>query len=221
MKIITKFTLASIMLILVIGCGTTQKTASASKATNATSAATATQAKASPKDAIKKDFMDYTNLMLDGEYRKSLDYIPDAFFDIFPKESMVAVMEQTFNDPSLNIEMKEQKIQSIGDIKEIESKFYSKLKYSSKMFMTVLAGEGETQEDVDMTNNMMALSFEQMYGSDRYSLDEETGTFTINAQKESIAISSDGKTDWKFLGIEEQQMPILKQLLPAELLVVK
>ena len=173
------------------------------------------------QNTIRIDFNNYLEAIVSKEFSKSMDYIVPEFFEIFPKEQMIKVMEQTFNNPEMEFELKDPKILEIGKIKEVDDRFYSKLRYSNLMNMKIVSEEEETEEEKKMRNNLMKLSFEQTFGSGNVEYNSETEFFQIYSEKEVIAISDNGKTEWKFLVVEEKQKFILEKIVPEEVLKMK
>ena len=169
------------------------------------------------KKTIESDFTEYLNYIINMEFEKSLEYITPEFFEIVPKSQMIALMEQTFNNPSMEIEIKNTKILTINDAQKIENKFYSLLTYSNQMNMKINSEKEETANETKMIINLTKLSLEQTFGSENVKYNEETEFFEIQSQKDVYGISENGKVDWKFLVIEKEQKVILDKLLPKEL----
>ncbi|MEZ4847302.1 MAG: hypothetical protein R3B93_01440 [Bacteroidia bacterium] len=193
------------MIILISSCGTSKKAKTLIENQN----------------TIRIDFNNYLEAITNKEFSKSMDYIVPEFFEIFPKEQMIKVMEQTFNNPEMEFELKEPKILEIGKIKKVNERFYSKLRYSNLMNMKFKGEEEETEEEKKMRNNLMKLSFEQTFGSENVEYNSEADFFQIYSEKEVIAISDNGKTEWKFLVVEEKQKFILEKLVPEEVIKMK
>jgi hypothetical protein len=172
------------------------------------------------KSAIESRFNEYISALIDKDFRKSMDYISPDFFTIVPKEQIIAMMDQTFNNPEIEIVLKEPKILKIEDSELIEKKYYSLLTYSNKMNMKFLRkdAEAETEEDYKSRIGIIQSSFEENFGPGNVRYNEETAFFEINVEKQVYAISADGKTGWQFLVVEKKQKPMLQKLLPKQLL---
>jgi hypothetical protein len=151
------------------------------------------------------------------EFEKSMDYMVPEFFEIIPRAQMVSAMEQAFNNPSVKIEIKNQKILAINDSKKIEDKYYSLLTYSNQLNMKILGTGEETNDEKTARINMTKLSLEQTFGTGNVEYNTETDFFEVQSQKDAYGISLDGQSDWKFLVIEKDQKIILDKLLPKEL----
>lgn len=146
-----------------------------------------------------------------------MNYILPEFFEIFPKSQIVKLMEQIFNDPSLELTLSDPKILSIGDLEEIEGKFYVSLSYSNKMRMKIHGEKNEEEDAKTMRFSLTKASLNQTFGDENVTFNETTEFFEIIAQKEAYAISNNGLTDWKFLVAEKNQQFILEKLLPKAL----
>ncbi|WP_405368892.1 hypothetical protein [Nonlabens sp. Asnod2-A12] len=170
------------------------------------------------KNQIQADFTNYLNSIVNMELEKSLDYMPTEFFDIIPKAKMLEVMKQTFNNPDMEIDIKNPTILKIDDAQKIENKYYSLLTYSSQMDMKINGEEQETEEDKKLRISMTKTAFQQSFGAENVVYNDTTGFFEIQSQKDVYGISDNGKTGWKFLVLEKNQKVILEKLLPAQLI---
>ncbi|KXK23021.1 MAG: hypothetical protein UZ12_BCD005002893 [Bacteroidetes bacterium OLB12] len=77
------------------------------------------------KEAIKQ-FNSYSQLVLDKEFDKALDYVHEGIFEIAPREQMKAILEQTLNNPMMEVEMTLPEVKGISEIKSIENTHYFK-----------------------------------------------------------------------------------------------
>jgi hypothetical protein len=169
------------------------------------------------KKTIEIEFTEYLNSIVNKNFAKSMNYVIPEFFEIIPKSQMIKLMEQTFNNPSMEFELKNPKILSIDDAQKIEEKFYSLLSYSNQMNMKILNEGEETEDEKKMRIGLTQLSFEKNFGSENVKYNKETDFFEILVEKQVYTISKDGETDWKFLVIEKKQKVLLEKLLPKEL----
>lgn len=171
------------------------------------------------KKEIEQQFLDYNNLIINQEFEKSMTFVPDEVFEIIPKEQMIIVMKKIFNNPEIEFKLNQPKIIEVSRAKKIDDKFYSLLSYSSLMEMKFLNNEQkeETENEHKLRINMINLSLEESFGSGNVKYDEMTEAFEVNAQKQAYAISYNGKTDWKFLVIDNKQRFLLEKLLPKKL----
>ncbi|QDO94571.1 hypothetical protein FNB79_11540 [Formosa sediminum] len=170
------------------------------------------------KKNIESEFNDYLNSIVNMDFEKSMEYITPEFFEIIPKTQLITIMEQTFNNPSMEFEIINPKIISVADAEKIDSKHYAILSYSSEMNIKINSSAEETETQENNRLSLTKASFEQTFGAENVSYNTETGVYNINAVKDAYAISENGKTDWKFLVIEKSQKIILEKILPKTLI---
>lgn len=171
------------------------------------------------KQHIANEFTAYQDAIAAGDFEVAMEYISPDFFTIYPKESIIELMETTFNNPSITFEIKDLKIENIEDLKEIDGKHYALLNYSNRMLMKFHQEGEENEENKKSRLAMTQLSLEQTFGSNNVQYDPKTDFFGVAAGKSVYAISANGKTDWKFLVLEKDQKEILQRILPRELLI--
>jgi hypothetical protein len=169
------------------------------------------------KENIKSEFTEYLNALVNKEFEKSFEYIAPEFFEIVPKSQMIKLMEQTFNNPTMEIEIKNPKILTINDSEIIENKYYSQLTYSNQMNFKMNSEEEETDDEKKMRINLTKLSFEQSFGAENVKYNEKTDFFEIYSEKDVFGISINGKTNWKFLVLDKDSKIILDKILPKVL----
>lgn len=166
-------------------------------------------------ETIEKQFTEYSQLVIDKEFDKALNYAPEEIFEIIPREQMVKMMEMVLNSSDFEYKATLPKVLSISDIIKIEEVNYVKIKTSSEVQMKFL--ELEEDEDKEMKIPLYKLSFEKKFGVGNVKYNEETHFFEINATKNAIAKSNDLK-EWKFVIVEnDNQKLILKRFIPKQL----
>lgn len=171
------------------------------------------------KANIEKSFSEYFRLMASGEFDKSMEYIPDDFFKVLPKQQMVAMMKQLMNSKEFEFRLTEGKIKTIKDSKVVGGKHYALFNYSNSMSMKFK--ELDTLQDKDTKAkklNMIKDALKLKFGDDHVKLNDQTSTFVIDVVKKSCAVSVDGLTNWKFINIETEQKGLLQKILPAEII---
>lgn len=163
------------------------------------------------KTNIEKRFGSFYQLTMNGEIEKSMDYIPDEFFTVFPKEQMIVVMKQLLNSKDFEYKMTGFKVKNIKEPLQIDGKYYAVFGYQSTLTLKYNELSGDKLA-------LAKLSLANTFGTDNVQLDEKTNVFTINAYKKSCAISTDGLDGWKFINIESKQRLLLDKILPKQIL---
>ncbi len=170
------------------------------------------------KTQIDQEFNQYLDLVMHKKFDKSMDYLIPEFFELFPKDKIVASMEQVFNNPAVEFEIKNNTIEKIEDLQKIKNKFYALMTYSNQMNMRLKSDKVETNDDKKMRIEMIKLTLKNKFGSKNVNYNATTDFFEVHVTKQAIAISTDGISQWKFLVFEENQRAILEQLVPKELI---
>jgi len=178
------------------------------------------------KTEIKSEFSNYLDAILAQDFEKSMEYVIEDVFEIIPKESMISVMEATFNTPGLELSLEKANIISVGDTEIVEGKFYSLLSYSNIMKMKFLEEEPEDAENEESQTEeelakeekirvaLIKVSLAKSFGEENIKYDEDTKIYEIFATKQAYAISKNGKDNWKFIVVEKNQKPFLEMILP-------
>jgi len=171
------------------------------------------------KEGIKKRFGEFYTLIAAGKTEQSMEYIPDAFFTIIPKEQMVSMMKSVMNNKDLDYRILDYSITEVKDSTMINNNCYSILKYTSNMTMKfknidTIRAAGKRKE----TLNLLKISLGNSFGVDNVKLDEPTGTFSITSHKKSCAVLQNGQSEWKFINIEARQRVILEKIIPKEII---
>jgi hypothetical protein len=172
-------------------------------------------------NTIENDFNQYLESIVNKEFEKSMEYVYPEFFDILTKEQMIKEMEQVSDNEEMEVEFENPEILNIGKSFEVEEQFYSKLKYSNMMNIKIFGEEEEIEEDKKARISSAKGLFEQIFGSQNVGYNSKTDFFEIYVEKEVIAKSKNGKSDWKFLVIEERQKLILEKFVPKKVLTME
>ncbi len=169
------------------------------------------------KKNIEKEFSAYLQLILNGDFEQSTEYIMEEMFEYIPKETLVSLMESMLNDPDIKMSIKDSKVIEINDSKEIEGKHYAILIYSNLMTMELVKQEDETEEEYSSRVDLTISSLKITFGPENVTYSGE-GPIEIYARKRACAVSLNGESQWKFITIQEKQRFLLEKILPKELI---
>jgi hypothetical protein len=175
------------------------------------------QLSVSAQKPLKVTLEEYLKIVETKDSEKIMDYMYPKFFELYPREMMVKVMDQSMKDPSLEIELMDSKILEISEAATVDSITFSKVSYSFVMTMKyVVTADNPAPEDetINFTKNI----FDQMYGKENVSFNAEMKKFRIFAKKEMLALKTPRLSEWKVLGLEENLKPILKKIIPDTIL---
>lgn len=168
------------------------------------------------QEVIRDTVNDYLKVTEERDFEGILDRMYPKFFELAPRDLMLNVLKQSFNDPSFNIELKDSEILAISDMKKADSVAYYKVSYSFLMLMQYVESEDEPFPDKE-TIRLTQDAFSEMYGKENVSFDEVKMRFSMKAKKEMLVLKTDNQQEWKVLGIEANLKPLLKRILPKKI----
>ena len=160
---------------------------------------------------IKAVVEDVIQLTENGEYAKVLDHTYPTLFDIVPKETMAAQMDEIFNSEEMKISMSEFSMGKVGEIKKGETAEYAIVPYNYTMSM-----QFTTEEATEDVLNMTAGILIDQFGEDKVTVDVKTKTIVIINESEMLAIRDNGTTEWKIIELKADQMNMMEMILPAD-----
>lgn len=164
------------------------------------------------KADIEKQFKDYNSLIASQQYEKALDlYGNEDFLKIFPLKDLAAMMNQTLNDPEIDLHLIAPTNIIISDaIVDGKEKKFVQLTFHQKLEMKF------NEEGLDEKNLLSV--FQGTFGKDHVKYDGKTNFFLIETYKTAVASSKDLK-NWKFTVLERNQIPLLRSFIPEQFLI--
>lgn len=169
----------------------------------------------SQEEQIRKDFIDYQNLIKKGEYEASLDYVYPKFFTLVSKEKMLKMMKTMINNKMVSMEFGDTKVLEVGDKQTIDSTEYIVFSYITEITMKVIVAGGKGNlEQQQLLNQRMQTAFEKQYGKENVKFNKKTGYFTITPTKKAVAVSEDHGKTWTYMAVEAQQKAMIETILP-------
>ncbi len=159
------------------------------------------------KENINASFKVYCDLMREGQLEKAFDYVHPDLFTIVPKADMLKMFNTLFNSGEFTFKFLDFSTKNFNEPIIVDGKHYVVFKYISTIAMKF--------NQMDSTKyDLVKAGLANKFGSENVSLDRASGFFKVNAEKKSVAISANGKTDWKFINVEPEQKLLMEQLLP-------
>lgn len=159
------------------------------------------------QENIEKNFKEFGELLKVGQFEKAYDYVHPDLFDFISKADMVKMTKALFNSEQYSFKFSDFNTKSFKEPIVVENKYYVVFKYISVIEMKF----NDIAED---KKPLIQTGLANKFGSENVSYKKETGFFKVNAEKKSIAISDNGKSNWKFINVEPEQRIIMEKLLP-------
>lgn len=169
------------------------------------------QAKATSDDqSIRKSLVYFVNTIKYKKIDQAVECIYPKFFTIISKEQMTQLLNMTYNNPLLKVEVQDMKFGNIEKPELISGEHFSIVNYFLKLKCDVSA----MNEDMKKKIGEAMIS---KYGKGNVKFVQNEGSYIINADMRACAISKD-KKNWKFLILEKQYKPQLVKILPKKIL---
>ncbi|WP_066439229.1 hypothetical protein [Chryseobacterium sp. CCH4-E10] len=167
--------------------------------------------KTNPDDAaIKKSLTYFVNTIKAKQIDKSVNCIYPKFFTVVPKDQMTQILNMTYNNPFMKIEVSNLKFGNIEKPELINGEYFSIAHY----YFTMKCNMSSLNDDMKKQVNTM---LEKRYGKNNVQYVSKEGTYTINAAMRACAVSKDRK-NWKFVILEKEYKPQLVKVLPKKVL---
>ncbi|MEC5174745.1 hypothetical protein [Chryseobacterium nepalense] len=175
------------------------------------SSLTFAQAKQNPDDAaIKKSLSYFMNSVMTKKIDQAVGYIYPKFFTVVPKEQMTQILNMTYNNPFMKIEVSNLKFGNIEKAELINGEYFSIAHY----YFTMKCNMSSLNDDMKKQVNTM---LEKRYGKNNVKYLSKEGIYTINTNMKACAVSKDRK-NWKFVIVEKEYKPQLTKVLPKKVL---
>ncbi|MGR3853531.1 hypothetical protein [Chryseobacterium indologenes] len=172
---------------------------------------TFSQAKANSDDtAIKKSLTYFVNSIQAKQMDQAVNGIYPKFFTIVSKEQMTQILNMTYNNPFMKIEVEDLKFGNIEKPELITGEYFSVTPY----FLRLKCNVSSLNDDMKKRMNGALTA---KYGANNVKYVASEGSYLINAAMKACAVSKDKKT-WKFVILEKEYKKELVKILPKKIL---
>lgn len=169
------------------------------------------QTKANPDEtAIKKSLTYFVNTIKTKQIDQSVNCIYPKFFTVVPKDQMTQILNMTYNNPFMKIEVSNLKFGNIEKPELINGEYFSITQY----YFTMKCNMSSLNDDMKKQVNTM---LEKRYGKNNVQYLSKEGIYTINTNMKACAVSKDRK-NWKFVIVEKEYKAKLAKVLPKKIL---
>lgn len=168
------------------------------------------QAKVNNDDqAIRKSVVYFVNTIKYKKLDQTVECIYPKFFTGVPKDQFSQLLNMTYNNPFVKIEVQDMKFVSVEKPKLIEGEYFSVTNYHLKLKCDAGSMNDEMKKQI---GEMLT----KKYGKENVKLTKD-GTFTVNALTKTVAVSKDKKV-WKVVMADKEYKPQLVKVLPKKVL---
>lgn len=170
---------------------------------------TLSHAQANESD-LRNTLDEYLEILNSGDLVKTLDYMPDEFFEMVPKKLMEQQILQMFQDSSFQIEFGTYHIDSISELAFEQGTAYAKINYHGSFKMKM----AETIDE--MTAEFMQIAMGESLGPKNVKFDASINTFLVDTQSALIGIKKEEST-WRFVENKPEFHVIFKNFISDEI----
>lgn len=151
----------------------------------------------------------YLQLNKEKNFEKLMDYMHPALYTIAPKEAMQQMLEQTFNNEEMQINIDSLQLLNLGaDFKEGEA-VYKKVDYFMSMSMVFK----ENMLEDESFREMVLASMQESFDTKKVSYDAQRKALIISGNEIMFAVKDNAKAAWLFLGYEKNP-DMIKAIFP-------
>lgn len=169
------------------------------------------QAKANPDDpAIRKSLTYFVNSIKTKQIDRAVSCIYPKFFTIVPKDQMTQILNMTYNNPFMKVEVQNLQIASVEKSELINGEYFSIASYFLKLKCNVSSMNDDMKKKISTV-------LTGKYGKNNVKYLASEGTYLINANMKACAVSKDRKY-WKFVILEREYKSQLVKVLPKKIL---
>ncbi|MCX8532473.1 hypothetical protein [Chryseobacterium luquanense] len=160
--------------------------------------------------AIRKSMVYFVNTIKYKKLDQTVDSIYPKFFTIVKKDQFTQMLNMTYNNPFVKIDVLDMKFISVGKPELIEGENFSISSYYLKL-----------KADVSSMSEEMKKSISEMltkkYGKGTVEYLAKERAYVINAPMKMVAVSKD-KKNWKVVFADKEYKKQLEKILPKKIL---
>ena len=162
--------------------------------------------------SLKSESQKMFDASLTLDFEKMLDFTYPKVFDIAPKDQMLEMMTNTFENDQMSIKL--EKIDpkfSFGEIQKIDKQVFCKFSHDNKMKLIF-------KNDIAGSEEMIVDMLKENTGASDVSYDDKTKSFNATLRVNVLAIADDlTKNNWKFITLEKDKA-MLNMLLSEDII---
>lgn len=159
---------------------------------------------------IRKSIVYFVNTIKYKKLDQTVDSIYPKFFTVVPKEQVTQLLNMTYNNPFVKIDIQDMKFSSVEKPELINGEYFSVASY----FLKLKANAASMNDDMKKKIGEMLTA---KYGKSNVKYLADEGSYLINAPMKVCAVSKD-KKNWKLVILEKEYKNQLVKVLPAKIL---
>jgi hypothetical protein len=170
---------------------------------------------------IQGAFHRYGQSIIDGDYKKTVDFMYPKLFKFIPKEGIANSLKSAQSNPSVKISFSDFQIVSTEKSYTIDANAYVVFTSTSKIEMVYMATEKRKDDDdededdetseIDFTYGILVAK----YGKANVKLDRTSNTIRANTTSSLLGIKEKGS--WYFLDLKPHWIGLYQKFLPPNI----
>lgn len=144
----------------------------------------------------------------------ALGYIYPKLFTVIPKQQMKQMMTMTYDNPFIETDIRNFKINAIQKPQLIDKEYFSKADYAFSMKLKI---DWKSIPNGEKMKTVITDGLYKKFGKASVKYDGRENSYLINAVMHACAISPNGN-NWKLIIIEKEYKSQLSKVLPAKIL---
>lgn len=160
-------------------------------------------------ETLKSDCVKMYESTYNMEFEKILDYTHPKVFEIADRETMLTILDETFQNDQLRIRLVHPKTTfTFSEVKEIEGKKICVIEYPQAMRMIF---ENPLSEE---EKNSIEESLKTTMTSKKITFEKDRNAFYIDGKDIMIAVSEEAtQNKWKLINYDKSQPQLLNMVL--------
>lgn len=160
--------------------------------------------------AIRKSVVYFVNTIKYKKMDQTVDCIYPKFFNVVPKEQVTQLLNMTYNNPFVKVDVQDMKFISVGKPELVDGEYFSITSY----YLKLKADVSSMNEDM---KKMISEMLTKKYGNNSVQYLAKEGAYMINAPMKVVAVSKDRK-NWKVIFADKEYKNQLTKVLPKKIL---
>jgi hypothetical protein len=166
------------------------------------------------ESGIKRSLTAMVENIKSKNIENAVNFIYPKYLDLITREQMIKILNISYNNPSMMVDIQDFKIDNIEKPQLIDKEYFSITNYSFKMKLKI---DWNSIPNKDIVKQKMEEAMILKYGKENVQYLGNDDYFLINAKMKACAISNEGK-DWTFLMLDKKYKSEIVGLVPEKIL---
>jgi len=169
--------------------------------------------------ALERRLAEFMQVNDEMDLNKVLDYTYPKLYTVVPRDQMLEVLQNTFENENMSIRLDSLHINTIYPVFKVENGSYAKVIYSMNMIMAFKTNNKDslTPEKKKERDDFMISSLSEQYGAGNVSIDPVSGDLKIKMISPMVAVKDEYAKQWSFVNFKEND-PLTNRLFSKEIL---